>query len=362
MEEKSEVNTIENVINEEKTFSRIIFLNLFINVFVIMSYFYCSEIFGSISTSYVKYTKFSIQFGFTLLLFTFFSILAGWYHGFIAGFIGELLYQLAYYDMVYIHWCFIVGIYGFICGIYKYKPLKYTNTMKIYYTFLMLIVSTIITMTMIIVLQDFFLKTQIDIETITLNYGAKFLFQALITVVFIVPILLLLYDRFLAKKERHLYYTIFTHHPISQSDHTFYLRFGRTYIYFCSRCSGVIIGGIIAMFFTHLFEKASDAQFTPELAVLLCIIFPIPGLIDWGTQRLLLRKSTTKTRLITGFIIGNALHFLSFTQKYYFFMLGVIIIYFSIFFLLFYFGYRKEMKMYNATNEVIPEQSPPSIM
>lgn len=138
---------------------------------------------------------------------------------------------------------------------------------------------------------------------------------------------------------------ILTHHPTSASDHTFYLKFGRTKIYFCSRCSGVILGGLFAVFATHMLELVFQTEFNGELALLLIIILPIPGIVDWGTQRLLLRKSTTGSRIFTGFIIGNALHFMSFTYKYYFFTFMILIIYFSIIGALIYFGHKKEMKL-----------------
>ncbi|MFX1385683.1 MAG: DUF2085 domain-containing protein, partial [Promethearchaeota archaeon] len=166
--------------------------------------------------------------------------------------------------------------------------------------------------------------------------------------IFIVPLLLFLYDKVLAKEEKHVYQMILTHHPLSASDHTFYLKFGRTKIYFCSRCSGVIIGGLIALFTTYLIYKIYNVEFSAEIAILLCIILPIPGLFDWGTQRLLLRKSTTRSRLFTGFIIGLALHFMSFTYKYYFYTIIILIVYFTIFGLLVFFGHKKEIRLLKA--------------
>ena len=147
------------------------------------------------------------------------------------------------------------------------------------------------------------------------------------------------FDKIFASKEQHLYYMLLTHHPISASDHTFYFQFGRTKIYFCSRCSGMVIGIILSVFFTHLYQLIVNPQFSSELALMVIIICPIPGLIDWGTQKLLLRTSTTESRLFTGFIIGIALHFISFTREYYFFTLVIITVYFGIFFLFFYFYY-----------------------
>ena len=334
--------------NEEKSLLRTVFLNLLINIFIIMTYVYISEPFGSISTSFIKSQDFEIEFGVVLLIFTFLSFLAGSYHGFIAGFLGELLFQLAFYHELYLEWCLIVAILGFLCGIYKYKPLKYQEGMKTYYTFIILIAISFLITGIIILFYYILHHSEFSNETIILNFGFKFFIQALLSIMFIVPLLLALYDRVLAKEEKFIYNMLLTHHPVSASDHTFYFKFGRTRIYLCSRCSGVILGGIMALFSTYLIENIFNAQFSPELAVILCIVLPIPGIIDWGTQRLLLRKSTTASRLFTGFIIGNALHFISLTEKYYFFILFLIMFYFSIFFLLVYLGNRKELKLLKA--------------
>ena len=337
MEDNSDLDSRKNSKSKYENLLRIFFLNLFISIFIIMCYFYIAEFFGSISTIYIEDSKSYINFGVTLLIFTFFSILAGKFHGFIAGFIGEFIYQIAYYNTIYIHWCFIIAVFGFLCGLYKYRPLMYQEKRNIVFAFLGLLISTSITTLFIIISYISLGASEANSSTI----GFKFFIQTLLTTVFIVPFLLFLYDSALASKERHLYYMLLTHHPVYMSDHTFYLKFGRTYIYFCSRCSGVIIGGLIAFFFTHLIEKIYGSVITPGFAVLLCVILPIPGIIDWGTQRLALRKSTTESRLLTGFVIGNALHFLSFTREYYFIMIFLVVFYFSIVGILIYIGHRR---------------------
>ena len=160
----------------------------------------------------------------------------------------------------------------------------------------------------------------------------------------------------LASKERNIYNELLTHHPISASDHTFFLEFGRTRFFFCSRCSGVIIGGLISMFATYLYERITNQVLNAEIAFLLCVLLPIPGLIDWGTQRLSFRKSNTRYRLFTGFILGNALHFMSFTTKYGLEMLFLVVFYFSIFGLMMYMGHRKEMKKFKEDLNQTPKK------
>jgi hypothetical protein len=92
-----------------------------------------------------------------------------------------------------------------------------------------------------------------------------------------------------------------------------------------------------------------QTELSSEIALILIIVLPIPGIVDWGTQRLLLRKSNTKSRLFTGFIIGNALHFMSFTYTYYFFTILILITYFSIFGALVYLGHKKEIKLFRMS-------------
>ena len=337
---------------EQYNVLRRIFLNIFIIAFIIISYVYISEPFGSISSLYVSTSlEFSVQFGFSLLLFSFLCVLAGSINGLIAGFLGELLFQLAFYENLHLEWCFIVAIFGFLVGIYKYHPSKYQNIRNVVYTFLILIFVSLIIFGVIIAIESIVYAGFLSLEGIIINFGVEFLFQSLISIIFIVPFLLFLYDLAFAKEERYLYQMILTHHPISASDHTFYLKFGRTKIYFCSRCSGVIIGGLIALFTTYLTYKIYDIEFSAEIALILCIILPIPGIIDWGTQRLLLRKSTTESRLFTGFIIGLALHCMSYTYKYYLYTMLILIVYFTIFGLLVFFGHKKEMKLLNADYE-----------
>ena len=334
----------------DKNILRTIFLNLFTVVFIIMNYFYISKVFGSISSNYINNSGYVLQFSISLLLFSFLAILAGPIIGFASGFLGELLFQLSFYEVIYFDWCLIVALLGLFCGIYKYKPLKYHEGMKVYYTFLVLVITSFIVMFLIVLFQFLLYPVLLEMEEIFINYGFMFFTQALISMILPIPLLLIAYDKIFSNRERHVYNQLLTHHPISASDHTFFFQFGRTKFYFCSRCSGVIIGALISMFSIHLIELMSGARLNPKIAVILCIILPIIGMIDWGTQKLKYRKSTTESRLITGFLIGIALNLLNFTREYYFFMLIIITIYFGVLFLLIYFGYKRDMK--KLTNDM----------
>jgi len=348
--------SIDSNENKPSSFIRTIFVKLITVFFIFMSYLYASESFGSVSSPYIGTVSFSIVFSVSLLILAFFSVLSGPLPAFFAGFLGELVYQIAFYHTIYFDWCFIVAIYGSLAGIYKYKPLKYQNIKNIFYSILILVINSLIATILVVMATMLFHHSSLPLVVLFSNFGLKFFFQTLTSVIILVPILLIFFDEIFASKEQHLYYALLTHHPISASDHTFYFQLGRTKIYFCSRCSGMIIGMIMSVFFTHLFQLIVNPQFSSELAFIIIVIFPIPGLIDWGTQKLLLRTSTTESRLFTGFIIGIALHFISFTREYYFLTLVIITIYFSIFFLFFYFGQKRLLKELNKElNPVSPE-------
>ena len=342
-------------IEQNRTVVGTIFLNLLMIFFVVLGYFFISEIFGAVSSFYIGANTFSIQFSVSLLIFSFLVILGGPYVGFFSGFIGEFFVQLATYNAIYLEWCIIVGIFGFLCGFYKYKPLKYKDMKNIYLTFIALFLSSLLTTILIISNYSILYIIQMPPYTIFINFGFKFLIQAIVSNLLIVPILLRIYDTFLATNERDVYIDLLTHHPRTEEGitHTFHLTFGRTNVFFCSRCSGAILGGLFIMFFSQLFQKITGSRVSAEFALLLCIIAPIPGLTDWGTQRLLFRTSTTEIRLITGFILGTALFIISFASKYYFFVLFLLVLNLCIFFVLMFFGQKKAKRQHEEEWEQV---------
>jgi uncharacterized membrane protein len=288
-----------------------------------------------------------------MLVFTFFSSLTSPINGAVSGFLGEFLYQLAYYDKVHFQWLIIIPTIGFLSGLYKYYPQKYLEKKNLILSILKFFIISLVISFLIFVLT-LLLNPLFELDALLINFSIKFIVQSLITIVLIVPLLLFLYDFILAKQERHIYHLFLTHHPIYASDHTFYLRFGRSYFYFCSRCSGVIIGGLLTSFISYIIIRIIGPVISPELAVLICIMIPIPGIIDWVTQRLLYRKSNTVLRLFTGFLIGMGLFFLSYTDQYYGYMLFLIIFYFSIVGLAMYIGQKKQIKRIEEENNHMP--------
>ena len=334
---------------------RYLAVNLLTVIFIIMIYFYISEIFGSISTPYIHTNKFEVIFAPSLFIFILFSILSGPIQAFISGFLGEFIYQLAFYNSLEISWCFLIGFFGLISALYKYKPLKYQKVKPILYSSLILIVTSIIFVVFMIFYQILLYSSVINLDQIFINFGLKLFIECLVSITFLIPLSLFVYDKVLANEERVVYNLFLTHHPVDASDHAFAFKFGRTYIYFCSRCSGMIIGLIFSIFFIHVVEKIIHSVFDPSIALLLIIILPIPGLIDWGTQRLLLRTSSTSSRIFTGFIIGVAMNLVSFTEDYKVVAFIIISIYFGILLILFYIGQKRILR--ELDKELAPQPS-----
>ncbi len=134
------------------------------------------------------------------------------------------------------------------------------------------------------------------------------------------------------------YNQLFTHHSLEEDDHTIIVIIGKVRFYLCTRCTAMIFGILITIFLSSIALYEFDLPFSSKLALYLIIILPIFPLTDWGLQAVLIRKATTISRLITGFILGIAMQMLAFMSEEYA-VLGIIIIlcYFVIFAILFYF-------------------------
>lgn len=321
-----------------------------------MIYVSISNLLGAPSIFLIRDYAPNISIGITLIVFGFLCNIAGSYRSFVGGFLGELLFQLYSIQEFYLEWCILMGIFGLMCGLYNYSPLKYLNSKNVLYLVITFLISSIVCSLFIIPLTIFFNQSHHSNVSILSSVVWIFFFHASISTTIFSTALLILYDYIFSKKERVIYNEILTHHLPSESDHAFYLTFGRTYIFFCSRCSGVIIGGGISIFFTAFLQAAFNVRISPEFAVFCCAVLPILGMSDWGTQRLLFRKSNTELRLITGFILGIALHLMSFTSKYILIMIFLLVFYFSLLGVLMFIGHRKELRKFKEEVDQIPKE------
>ncbi|MHA1733783.1 MAG: DUF2085 domain-containing protein [Promethearchaeota archaeon] len=156
------------------------------------------------------------------------------------------------------------------------------------------------------------------------------------------------FERFTAYDE--LYAEILTHHPPSMSDHAFGIVINGSKIYFCSRCSGMVVGALALSFLSNFVDLSTSQEFI----FWACVVIPAPSLVDWGTQKLGLRTSNTPTRLVSGASIGMAMYFLSHVRgEYRFKVLGVVLVYFTVFFFLFFFGARMRQKKLNRVLDAL---------
>ena len=88
------------------------------------------------------------------------------------------------------------------------------------------------------------------------------------------------------------------HHPPWLRSRCLSLKLFNKRIYVCARCTGTILGVIIASIISFKFSN-------PYVIALLVL----PTMIDWGTQKLCLRESSNSLRVLTGFSLGMALNY-----------------------------------------------------
>ena len=156
------------------------------------------------------------------------------------------------------------------------------------------------------------------------------------------------------------YNHLFTHHSLEEDDHTIIIVIGKVRFYLCTRCTAMIFGILTTIFLSSIALFEFDIPFSSKLALYMVIILPIFPLTDWGLQSVLIRKATTVSRLITGFILGMAMQMLAFMSNEYV-VLEIIIVsfYFVILAILFYFRVKVRKKIFDkeALQEFIAENS-----
>ncbi len=137
------------------------------------------------------------------------------------------------------------------------------------------------------------------------------------------------------------YNEVLTHHTIFKDDHTLVFMLGKVRVYVCTRCTAMILGIIVSLFLFHIMERIFGLYFPDEYYLYFNIIVPGLALLDWGTQKLALRNATTKSRVITGLLIGFAMNNISKSPQLLGYHMTIVIVYFVIFFLFMIFGERR---------------------
>ncbi|MHA2059837.1 MAG: DUF2085 domain-containing protein, partial [Candidatus Ranarchaeia archaeon] len=100
------------------------------------------------------------------------------------------------------------------------------------------------------------------------------------------------------------WFFLLSHHGLSELDHCFCISRGkgRLPIALCARCTGALVGFFASLFFFMWFLVS------PEIYLdLIAYLFPIPAILDWGTQSLTSRTSRNAIRFPTGFLYGFAI-------------------------------------------------------
>lgn len=150
-----------------------------------------------------------------------------------------------------------------------------------------------------------------------------------------------------------VYLQIFTHHALEDDDHTIVVPLGKVRIYFCTRCTAMIFGVIFSFLLSIIIFHDFQLPINTKIAFWLGSILPLFPLLDWGLQALKIRKATTTSRLITGFILGVSMQFIPFAMGEHFFYGLVVLGYFGIFSVLYII--RRRIARKEADEEALQE-------
>ncbi|RLF11838.1 MAG: hypothetical protein DRJ98_02300 [Thermoprotei archaeon] len=89
------------------------------------------------------------------------------------------------------------------------------------------------------------------------------------------------------------------------------VKVGSKSIRVCARCTGCIVGFFSLLFLTLHVNFEFFRALSPYLQLTVCLLLAMPAMVDWLTQTYGLRSSTNKLRIITGFLEGISVAFLS---------------------------------------------------
>ncbi|MHA1378614.1 MAG: DUF2085 domain-containing protein [Candidatus Helarchaeota archaeon] len=136
-------------------------------------------------------------------------------------------------------------------------------------------------------------------------------------------------------KLKNFFSLLLSHHTEEFYNRTFTISIRNKEIHLCARCSGVILSFIAALIFTFMTQIKLD----PVCSLVTAILFVIPVLIDWGTQKLGYRESKNSIRFITGSFLGVGIALLRYTYPLQWLPFIFIAMYLVIFFIVSIKGY-----------------------
>lgn len=319
-------------------------------LFTIIFYYFCSKASGYLfflQPADIGIPIPNFQFLTGLLMLSILSQIWGFVIGGIGGLLGDIIYQFASNHTIYWEYTVVIVIIGIASGLFPYQKEKIHDKrilIKIFYALVLGIVFSIFIQYFAIDLFYPSLNWSSLTGQIALRNIIQFMVSEIISFLFITPLFILVTDLILKRTANQfgcIYRILLTHHSEFESDHAIPINIGGYNIFFCTRCTAMFTGIIIGLFIESLLILGFNITIDPNIALLSMIFLPIPGFIDWGTQKLGYRKSSDTSRVITGLLLGITLHLTTLTEKGDITPFLIILVYFLIFSLLIYFGNKK---------------------
>lgn len=140
------------------------------------------------------------------------------------------------------------------------------------------------------------------------------------------------------------YHEMLSHHPLMQDNHTVVFYVGKVRLYLCTRCTATIFGLVFSSFLFTFLSDLSNWIITPLVAIWCIALLPIIPLTDWGLQAVKIRPANTRSRLVTGFVLGFTMEMIRHVDNYAPWFFVMLIVYFGVFFVLMYIRRKIEDK------------------
>lgn len=123
-------------------------------------------------------------------------------------------------------------------------------------------------------------------------------------------------DDFKRKLIRILHYLV-SHHSEAYYDRTITIRMKGRELHICARCSAIVSSFIISAIIFFYLRLLFNFFINPLIALILAVIFVIPTMVDWASQKLEFRESKNVIRMSLGVFLGIAFTLLQFALLLY---------------------------------------------
>jgi uncharacterized membrane protein len=100
---------------------------------------------------------------------------------------------------------------------------------------------------------------------------------------------------------------LLSHHRADEAHRTLALSFAGSEVRLCTRCTGILVGGIAFLLISGLYRSLGTATTAFQISQVPFALAPLPASYDWARQTRLGAETDTPRRFGSGILLGLAL-------------------------------------------------------